>query len=223
MRYKWNYQTPTHEQFEAAGTFSKALGISPILCQLLLERGITDVAAARNFFHPQLKELHNPFLMMDMNIAVERLNLAMGRKERIMIYGDYDVDGTTAVALVYKFLQQFYSNIDYYIPDRYEEGYGVSEKGINYAYETGVKLIIVLDCGIKAVKEINYAKEKGIDFIICDHHVPDEVLPPAVAILNPKRHNATYPYPHLSGNCLLILMHVHDCCRSLVGRFPVSF
>ncbi len=123
----------------------------------------------------------------------------MGRKERIMVYGDYDVDGTTAVALVYKFLQQFYSNIDYYIPDRYNEGYGVSKKGVDYAAETGVKLIIVLDCGIKAVEEITYAKEKGIDFIICDHHVPDDVLPPAVAILNPKRFDSTYPYDHLSG------------------------
>lgn len=137
--------------------------------------------------------------MKDMSIAVERLNRAMGRKERIMVYGDYDVDGTTAVALVYKFLQQFYSNIDYYIPDRYNEGYGVSKKGVDYAAETGVKLIIVLDCGIKAVEEIAYAKEKGIDFIICDHHVPDDVLPPAVAILNPKRFDSTYPYDHLSG------------------------
>ena len=123
----------------------------------------------------------------------------MGRKERIMVYGDYDVDGTTAVALVYKFLQQFYSNIDYYIPDRYNEGYGVSVKGVDYACETGVKLIIVLDCGIKAVEEIAYAKEKGIDFIICDHHVPDDILPPAVAILNAKRADNTYPYDHLSG------------------------
>ena len=137
--------------------------------------------------------------MKDMSIAVERLNQAMGKKERILVYGDYDVDGTTAVALVYKFLQQFYSNIDYYIPDRYNEGYGVSVKGVDYAYETGVKLIIVLDCGIKAVEEIAYAKEKGIDFIICDHHVPDDVLPPAVAILNAKRPDATYPYEHLSG------------------------
>ena len=134
-----------------------------------------------------------------MDRAVERLNQAMGRKERILVYGDYDVDGTTAVTLVYKFLQQFYSNIDYYIPDRYNEGYGVSQKGVDYAYETGVKLVIVLDCGIKAVEEIGYAKSKGIDFIICDHHVPDEVLPPAVAILNPKRFDSTYPYSHLSG------------------------
>jgi single-stranded-DNA-specific exonuclease len=137
--------------------------------------------------------------MKDMEAAVEHLNQAMGKKEHILIYGDYDVDGTTSVALVYKFLQQYYSNIDYYIPDRYEEGYGISFKGVDYAVATGTKLIIVLDCGIKAVKEIAYAKEKGIDFIICDHHVPDEVMPQAVAILNPKRPDNTYPYAHLSG------------------------
>lgn len=199
MKYKWNYQPPTPIQREAAKALSRELGISPILCRLLQERGIKTAAEAKHFFRPQLSELHDPFLMNDMEKAVERLNRAMGRKERIMIYGDYDVDGTTAVSLVYKFLQQFYSNIDYYIPDRYEEGYGVSEKGIDYAYETGVKLIIVLDCGIKAVGEIAYAKEKGIDFIICDHHVPDDVLPPAAAILNPKRFDSTYPYEHLSG------------------------
>lgn len=199
MKYKWNYQPPTPIQREAAKALSRELGISPILCRLLQERGIQTAAEAKRFFRPQLSELHDPFLMNDMERAVERLNKAMGRKERIMIYGDYDVDGTTAVSLVYKFLQQFYSNIDYYIPDRYEEGYGVSEKGIDYAYETGVKLIIVLDCGIKAVGEIAYAKEKGIDFIICDHHVPDDVLPPAAAILNPKRFDSTYPYEHLSG------------------------
>ena len=199
MNYRWNYQPPTQEQREAAKSLAKEIGISPILCRLLQERGITSAAEAKRFFRPQLNELHDPFLMNDMNRAVERLNQAMGRKERILIYGDYDVDGTTAVALVYKFLQQFYSNIDYYIPDRYNEGYGVSKQGIDYAYETGVKLVIVLDCGIKAVEEISYAKEKGIDFIICDHHVPDEVLPPAIAILNPKRKDSTYPYDHLSG------------------------
>ena len=199
MNYKWNYQPPTEEQKEAARALAKEIGISPILCKLLLERGIKTAAAAKRFFRPQLNELHDPILMKDMDVAVERLNKAMGRKERILVYGDYDVDGTTAVALVYKFLQQFYSNIDYYIPDRYNEGYGVSEKGIDYAYETGVKLIIVLDCGIKAIEEIAYAKEKGIDFIICDHHVPDEALPDAVAILNPKRADSTYPYEHLSG------------------------
>ena len=199
MNNKWNYQPPSQEQTEAAKALAKETGISPILCKLLLERGISTATEAKRFFRPQLLELHDPFLMKDMDIAVDRLNEAMGRKERIMVYGDYDVDGTTAVALVYKFLQQFYSNIDYYIPNRYEEGYGVSTKGVDYAYETGVKLIIVLDCGIKAVNEIAYAKEKGIDFIICDHHVPDDVLPPAIAILNAKRPNATYPYEHLSG------------------------
>lgn len=199
MNYKWYYQPPTQEQREAAKALSKEIGISPILCKLLLERGITSAAEAKRFFRPQLNELHDPFLMKDMSAAVNRLNIAMGKKERILIYGDYDVDGTTAVALVYKFLRQFYSNIDYYIPDRYNEGYGISKKGIDYAYETEVKLVIVLDCGIKAVEEIEYAKEKGIDFIICDHHVPDKVLPDAVAILNPKRLDSTYPYNHLSG------------------------
>lgn len=199
MTHKWNYLPISPEQAETSQQLSQELGISPILGRLLVERGITTIAEARKFFRPQLPDLHSPFLMKDMDIAVERLNLAMGRKERILIYGDYDVDGTTAVALVYKFIQQFYSNIDYYIPDRYNEGYGVSTKGVNYAAETGVKLVIVLDCGIKAVDEIAYAKEKGIDFIICDHHVPDDVLPDAVAILNAKREDNTYPYEHLSG------------------------
>jgi len=199
MTHKWNYLPISTEQAEASQQLAQDLGISPVLGRLLVERGINTVSEAKKFFRPQLPDLHSPFLMKDMDIAVERLNLAMGRKERILIYGDYDVDGTTAVALVYKFIQQFYSNIDYYIPDRYNEGYGVSTKGVNYAAETGVKLVIVLDCGIKAVEEIAYAKEKGIDFIICDHHMPDEVLPDAVAILNAKREDNTYPYEHLSG------------------------
>lgn len=173
--------------------------MSPILTRLLIRRGITTESAAKRFFRPQLADLINPFLMKDMDVAVDRLNDAMGRKERILVYGDYDVDGCTAVALVYKFLQQFYSNIDYYIPDRYDEGYGVSDKGIEYARRTGVKLIIILDCGIKAIKEIAHAKELGIDFIICDHHVPDEEMPEAVAILNPKRPDDTYPFKHLCG------------------------
>ena len=175
------------------------MGISPILASLLIRRGITTESAAKRFFRPQLADLINPFLMKDMDAAVDRLNDAMGHKERILVYGDYDVDGCTAVALVYKFLRQFYSNIDYYIPDRYDEGYGVSKKGIDFAKETGVKLIIILDCGIKAIEEITYAKEQGIDFIICDHHVPDEVMPPAVAILNPKRPDDTYPFKDLCG------------------------
>ena len=199
MNYKWNYVTPSTTAQEAAKDLAQELGIHPALGKMLLERGIDNVSDAKKFFRPQLNELLNPFLFTDMEKAVERLNAALGRKERILVYGDYDVDGCTAVALVYKFLQQFYSNIDYYIPDRYEEGYGVSVKGVDYAHESGVKLIIVLDCGIKAVEEIAYAKEKGIDFIICDHHVPDDVLPPAAAILNAKRTDSTYPYPHLSG------------------------
>ena len=199
MNNKWIYQSPTNGDIEAAKELSKQLGISPVLCRLLRERGIHTAEEAKSFFRPHLSELHDPFLMKDMDKAVARLNEAMGRKERILVWGDYDVDGTTAVALVYKFLQQFYSNMDYYIPDRYNEGYGVTYKGVDYAVETGVKLVIVLDCGIKAIDEIAYAKEKGIDFIICDHHVPDDKLPDAVAILNAKRQDATYPYPHLSG------------------------
>ena len=199
MHFKWNYVPPTSEETKAANELGEKLNISPLLAQLLIRRGITTESAAKRFFRPQLADLINPFLMKDMDLAVDRLNDAMGRKERIMVYGDYDVDGCTAVALVYKFLQQFYSNIDYYIPDRYDEGYGVSKKGIDHAQETGVKLIIILDCGIKAIDEIAYAKSLGIDFIICDHHVPDEVMPPAVAILNPKRPDDSYPFKHLSG------------------------
>ena len=199
MRFKWNYEPPTSEQQQAASELAEKLNISPVLAMLLIKRGITTESAAKRFFRPQLSDLINPFLMKDMDLAVDRLNDAMGRKERILVYGDYDVDGCTSVALVYKFLRQYYSNIDYYIPDRYDEGYGVSQKGLSYAKETGVKLIIILDCGIKAVKEIEYAKTIGIDFIICDHHMPDETLPPAVAILNPKCENDAYPFKDLCG------------------------
>ena len=199
MQFKWNYIPPTDTQDNAAKDLGEKLGISTILASLLIRRGITTESAAKRFFRPQLADLINPFLMKDMDAAVDRLNDAMGHKERILVYGDYDVDGCTAVALVYKFLRQFYSNIDYYIPDRYDEGYGVSKKGIDFAKETGVKLIIILDCGIKAIEEITYAKEQGIDFIICDHHVPDEEMPPAVAILNPKRPDDTYPFKNLCG------------------------
>ena len=199
MGQNWKYQPLTPEQGNLAAMLSAELEMSPVLCSLLVKRGITSVAEARNFFRPKLSQLHNPFLMNDMDVAVRRLNKALGKKERILVYGDYDVDGTTAVALVYKFLQQFSSNIDYYIPDRNEDGYGISKRGVDYAHSTGVKLIIVLDCGIKAIEEIAYAKSLGIDFIVCDHHVPDEQLPCAVAILNPKLAGSTYPYPHLSG------------------------
>lgn len=199
MTYQWNY-VPAPPGEEAEGRrLAEELGMHPVFGRMLRERCIYTAATARRFFRPQLTDLHDPFLMNDMQVAVERLNLAIARKERIMVYGDYDVDGVTSVALVYRFISRYYSNIDYYIPDRYEEGYGVSKRGIDYAAETGVRLIIVLDCGIKAVEEITYAKECGIDFIICDHHVPDEVLPPAVAILNPKRRDNHYPYTHLSG------------------------
>ena len=199
MNYKWNYEAPTPEVAAAQAELAREVGIHPALGKLLFDRGIRTVQQARHFFRPQLTELHDPFLMNDMQVAVDRLNLAMGRKERIMVYGDYDVDGCTAVALVYIFLQQYYSNIDYYIPDRYEEGYGISKKGIDFAAQTGVGLIIVLDCGIKAIDEIAYAKQQGIDFIICDHHVPDDELPCAVAILNPKRRDNHYPDVNLSG------------------------
>ena len=199
MNFKWNYEQPSPERQQAAKELADKIGMSPILAELLLKRGIRTESAAKRFFRPMLNELIDPFLMNDMDVAVDRLNDAMGRKERIMVYGDYDVDGCTAVALVYKFLQQFYSNIEYYIPDRYEEGYGISRKGLDYAAQTGVKLIIVLDCGIKAIDEIAYAKELGIDFIICDHHVPDDEMPCAVAILNPKRVDSTYPFKDLCG------------------------
>jgi single-stranded-DNA-specific exonuclease len=199
MQFKWNYQQSTPEKRQAAKELAEKIGMSPVMAELLIERGIKTESAAKRFFRPMLNELIDPFLMNDMDVAVDRLNDAMGRKERIMVYGDYDVDGCTAVALVYKFLQQFYSNIDYYIPNREGEGYGVSKQGVDYAAETGVKLIIVLDCGIKAIEEIAYAKQQGIDFIICDHHEPDDELPPAVAILNAKRRDATYPFKHLCG------------------------
>ena len=198
MHFKWKYDPPTPEQKKDAEKLIDNLKVSPVIATVMAKRGIKE-EDAKKFFHPQLNDLIDPFLMKDMDAAVERLNEAMGRKERIMVYGDYDVDGCTAVALVYKFLQQYYSNIDYYIPDRYDEGYGVSRKGIDFAHETGVGLIIILDCGIKAIKEIEYAKELGIDFIICDHHVPDEEMPQAAAILNPKREDDTYPFKHLCG------------------------
>ena len=199
MNYIWQYNEPERNSQEIANSLAKELDIDPALGKLLLDRDIKTSDEARAFFRPQLTSLLDPFLFRDMATAVKRMNEALGRKERILIYGDYDVDGVTAVALVYKFLLQYYSNIDFYIPDRNDEGYGVSLRGIDYAVETDVKLIIVLDCGIKAIKEIQYAKDHGIDFIICDHHVPDNELPPAVAILNAKRTDDTYPYGDLSG------------------------
>lgn len=199
MGNNWNYQPLTRLEREEADAMLPACGGVTTLPELLMRRGVRTPEDANGFFSPSLDDLHDPFLLADMDKAVNRLNKAMGAKERIMIYGDYDVDGTTAVALVYKYLQNYYSNIEYYIPTRYEEGYGISRKSIEYAAENDVKLVVVLDCGIKAIEEIAFAKQLGIDFIICDHHVPDEQLPPAVAILNPKMPGSTYPCPHLSG------------------------
>ncbi len=199
MNFRWNYEPPTTENEACAEGLAEEVRVTPAIAQMLVARGIRTAEQAKKYFHPQLLDLHDPYLMKDMDRAVERLNEAMGQRERIMIYGDYDVDGCTAVALVYRCITQFYSNVECYIPDRSEEGYGVSMKGVDYAASQGVKLVIVLDCGIKAIDEIQYAKDKGVDFIICDHHVPDEVLPPAVAILNAKRVDNTYPYLDLSG------------------------
>ena len=199
MTGKWTYLPLTQQEQLIETELAKRYASVPPVSQLLVERGITSVEEADQFFHPQLKNLHDPFLMPDMDKAVRRLNKAMGSKEKIMVYGDYDVDGTTAVALVYKYLQNFYSNIDYFIPTRYEEGYGISSETIDEFARQEVKLVIILDCGIKANEEIAHAKEHGIDFIICDHHVPDTELPGAVAILNPKMPGSTYPCPHLSG------------------------
>ena len=184
----------------AVAQIAASTNISPVLANLLVQRGIDTVEKAKKFFDPQLADLHNPFLMKDMERAVKRVEQAVERNERIMVYGDYDVDGTTAVALVYKFLRQIgHTNLMFYIPDRYTEGYGISRKGIDIAAKKGVKLIIALDCGIKAVEKVDYAKQKGVDFIICDHHLPAEQIPAAVAVLDPKRTDCTYPFDELSG------------------------
>ena len=199
MINKWNFLTLTNEQQDNKTRLADELLIDPYLAKLLVQRGIDTKEKAFDFFNPDLSNLHDPFLYPDMDLAVKRIEKAIGNKERILIYGDYDVDGTTAVALVYKFLRRFTNNIDYYIPDRYDEGYGISYLGIDYAEKTDVKLVIALDCGIKAIAKIDYAKEKGIDFIIGDHHMPDEQLPNAVAIVNAKRLDSIYPYSELSG------------------------
>ena len=199
MIYKWNFLTLTHEEQDKKTVLADDLAIDLHLAQLLVQRGIDTKGKALEFFNPDLSNLPDPFLYPDMDLAVKRIERAIGNKERILIYGDYDVDGTTAVALVYKYLRRFTTNIDYYIPDRYDEGYGISFQGIDYAEETGVKLIIALDCGIKAITKIDYATEKGIDFIIGDHHMPDDELPKAVAVVNAKRVDSIYPYSELSG------------------------
>ncbi len=199
MTYRWNYSTLSPEQKDKKDELAKELNLDPVLVELLLNKGIETEEEARKFLYPSLEDLHNPFLLPDMDKAIRRIEKALGNKERILVYGDYDVDGTTAVALVYKFFRRITNNIDYYIPDRYDEGYGISFQGIDYAVKTGVTLIISLDCGIKAVSKVAYAKEKGIDFIICDHHMPDEKLPDAVAVVDAKRADSIYPYDELSG------------------------
>nr|WP_299170811.1 single-stranded-DNA-specific exonuclease RecJ [uncultured Allomuricauda sp.] len=178
---------------------SAELKVDSTVVQLLLQRGITAYEEAKNFFRPELSHLHDPFLMKDMDKAVERIDAAIANNENILVYGDYDVDGTTAVALLSSFLEENYPNVATYIPDRYAEGYGVSFKGIDFASDNDFSLIIALDCGVKAIEQVAYAKEKGIDFIICDHHRPGETLPEAVAILDPKRDDCEYPYKELCG------------------------
>ena len=175
------------------------VGIDRVLAELLVKRGVETFEEARSFFRPDLANLHDPFLMKDMDMAVERVRAAIVSGEKILVYGDYDVDGTTAVALVYSFLKRFTSNIDFYVPDRNDEGYGVSLKGVDWSHQNGFTLIITLDCGIKAIEKTQYASERGIDMIICDHHLPDDELPPAVAVLDPKREDCSYPFDDLSG------------------------
>lgn len=175
------------------------LGINAVIAELLLHRGIETYQQAKHFFRPSFDLLHDPFLMKDMDKAISRIERAIGNKEKILIYGDYDVDGTTAVSVVYSFFRDFHSGLEFYIPDRYLEGYGISFKGIDYAAENGFSLIIALDCGIKAIEKVNYAKAKGIDFIIGDHHLPGSTIPDAVAVLDPKRRDCPYPYKELSG------------------------
>ena len=176
-----------------------ALGVSESLANLMAQRNISSADEANAFFNPSLDYLHDPFLMKDMNIAVDRISSAVKKNERILVYGDYDVDGTTAVALMYSFLKDQYSNVEYYIPDRYKEGYGVSFQGLDFAYQNNCKVVITLDCGIKAVEKVKYARTKGLDVIICDHHYPGEEIPKAVAVLDPKQPSCSYPYKELSG------------------------
>ncbi len=196
MQKRWVVKAVDEEKVK---TLQDSLKVHPVLCKLLVQRGIDTYEQAKAFFRPSLDELHDPFLMKDMDRAINRITTAVANNEKIMIYGDYDVDGTTAVATVYSFLKEFYPNIDYYIPNRYTEGYGISTKGIDYAAEHQFALIIALDCGIKSNDKVDYAAQKGIDFIICDHHNPGEEIPAAVAVLDPKKNDCPYPYKELSG------------------------
>ena len=196
MEKRWNIISADTAKVQA---LQAALKIHPILCELLVQRGISDFDEAKKFFRPNINHLHDPWLMKDMQKAVDRIDLALKSNQKILVFGDYDVDGTTSVATLYQFLNQLTSNLDYYIPHRYKEGYGVSKIGIEFAKENGFDLIISVDCGIKSIELIAYAKSLGIDFIICDHHLPDDMLPPAVAILNAKQIDCTYPYKELCG------------------------
>ena len=184
---------------ERVDSLNESLKVNRVICKILVQRGIGTYDQAKNFFRPQLSDLHDPWLMKDMHKAVRRILSAIQDEEKILVFGDYDVDGTTSVACMYQFLRKIYYNIDFYIPHRYREGYGVSKTGIDFAYENGFTLVISLDCGIKSIDLIAYAKNLGIDFIVCDHHLPDEELPPAVAILNPKQKDCIYPYKELCG------------------------
>jgi single-stranded-DNA-specific exonuclease len=197
MEKKWVIK-PRGEK-EEIEALAKQLNIHPILVNLLVQRGHSTYEKAKEFFRPELKMLHDPYLMKDMEKAIARIDKAIAGKEKIMVFGDYDVDGTTAVALVYTFLKKRYPLVDFYIPDRYKEGYGISNRGIEWADEQGISLIIALDCGIKSIDKIEYAKSFGIDFIICDHHRPGAELPDAVAVLDPKRNDCDYPFKELSG------------------------
>ncbi len=199
MTYKWKIKSLTPTEKAISDNLAKELSVNPVLAELLVQRGINTFEEARKFFRPDLKELHDPFLMKDMDRAVDRLTTAIRENEKILIYGDYDVDGTTSVALVYKFLKEIHNKLGFYIPDRYNEGYGISIQGIDYAKENEYSLVIALDCGIKAIDKIKYANEQKVDFIICDHHTTDEILPDAVAVLDPKRNDCNYPFKHLSG------------------------
>lgn len=203
----------------AASALAEELRISPILAGLLLQRGVKTYEDARRFFRPSLEDLYDPFLMTDMDKAVTRLKQAVDNGENILVYGDYDVDGTTAVALVYSFIHSFYKNVDYYLPDRYKEGYGISTQGIDFAADKDFSLIIALDCGIKSIEKVEYARSKGIDFIICDHHRPGDELPAAVAVLDPKRSDDNYPFDELSG-CGIGFKFVH--AYSIRNNIPFS-
>lgn len=194
---EWRLRAPADP--ENVKQLSAELGVDPVLATLLVHRGIRTFEEARSFFRPNLSDIHDPFLMKDMDKAVERLEKAVYGNEKVLVYGDYDVDGTTAVALVYSFIRRLTSSVDFYIPDRYDEGYGVSKKGIDWAAENGFGLIITLDCGIKAIDKVEYAASKGIDIIICDHHLPESEIPAAVAVLDPKREDCHYPFDDLSG------------------------